>query len=63
MPLVIGFFMSWSLAQIIVDAMELAPARMVTLAGLFLGLAFGFSGIAAAAPGNTADRYGIACVF
>ena len=47
LSLVIGFIMSSSLSQIVVYAMELAPARTGMLAGLFLGLAFGFSGIAA----------------
>ncbi len=63
LSLVIGFIMSSSLSQIIVYAMELAPARTGMLAGLFLGLAFGFSGIAAVGLGRIADATSIATVY
>ena len=63
LTLIIGFIMSSSLSQIVVYAMELAPARTGMLAGLFLGLAFGFSGIAAAALGYIADATSVEMVY
>ena len=60
---VIGFIMSSSLSQIVVYAMELAPERTGMLAGLFLGLAFGFSGLAAAALGRIADATSVEMVY
>ena len=63
LTIVIGFIMSSSLSQIVVYAMELAPARTGMLSGLFLGLAFGFSGIAAAALGRVADAWSVETVY
>jgi FSR family fosmidomycin resistance protein-like MFS transporter len=55
LTVIIGLIMSSSLSQIVVYAMELSPRRTGMLTGLFLGFAFGMSGIAAVALGRLAD--------
>ncbi len=63
LSVIIGFIMSSSMSQIVVFAMELAPARTGMLSGLFLGLAFGFSGVAAVGLGAVADVSSIETVY
>jgi len=63
LTVVIGFIMSSSLSQIVVYAMELSPKRTGLLSGLFLGFAFGMSGLAAVALGQLADAYGLDVVY
>jgi FSR family fosmidomycin resistance protein-like MFS transporter len=46
-----------------VDAQELVPGKVGTMAGLFFGLAFGLGGIGSAVLGALADRRGIQFVF
>ena len=63
LTVIIGFIMSSSLSQIVVYAMELSPKRTGMLTGLFLGFAFGMSGLAAVALGKIADHYGLTFVY
>ena len=63
LTIVIGFIMSSSLSQIVVYAMELSPKRTGMLTGLFLGFAFGMSGIAAVALGKLADATSLDLVY
>jgi MFS transporter, FSR family, fosmidomycin resistance protein len=63
LTIVIGFIMSSSLSQIVVYALELAPARTGMLSGLFLGFAFGISGVAAVALGRLADATSLDFVY
>ena len=63
LTIIIGFIMSSSLSQIVVYAMELRPNRTGMIAGLFLGFAFGMSGIAAVALGKLADATSLSFVF
>ena len=44
-------------------AQELVPGKVGMIAGIFFGLMFGVSGIAAAAMGHIADISGIAYVY
>ena len=55
--------MSSSLSQIVVYAMELRPNRTGMLTGLFLGFAFGMSGLAAVALGRLADATSLDFVY
>jgi FSR family fosmidomycin resistance protein-like MFS transporter len=50
-------------SAIIVFAQELVPGKVGTIAGLFLGFAFGIGGIGAAVLGTVADVKGIDYVF
>jgi FSR family fosmidomycin resistance protein-like MFS transporter len=63
LTVIIGFIMSSSLSQIVVFALELAPARTGMLSGLFLGFAFGMSGVAAVALGRLADATSLDFVY
>jgi FSR family fosmidomycin resistance protein-like MFS transporter len=63
LTIIIGFIMSSSLSQIVVYAMELRPNRTGMLAGLFLGFAFGMSGLAAVALGKLADVTSLDLVY
>ncbi len=63
LTVVIGFIMSSSLSQIVVYAMELSPKRTGMLTGLFLGFAFGMSGVAAVALGVLADATSLGLVY
>ncbi len=63
LTVVIGFIMSSSLSQIVVYAMELRPKRTGMLTGLFLGFAFGMSGVAALALGALADATSLDFVY
>jgi FSR family fosmidomycin resistance protein-like MFS transporter len=59
----IGFITASSMSQIVVYALELVPGRTGMLSGLFLGFAFGMSGVAAAALGHLADVTSLDFVF
>ncbi len=63
LTVIIGFIMSSSLSQIVVYAMELSPKRTGMLTGLFLGFAFGMSGLAAVALGRLADATSLDLVY
>ena len=63
LTVVIGFITASSMSQIVVYAFELVPGRTGLLSGLFLGFAFGMSGVAAAALGHVADLTGLDFVF
>ena len=58
-----GFVLASAFSAIIVFAQQLVPGKVGMIAGLFYGLAFGISGVAAAAMGGLADRHGIEFVF
>lgn len=60
---IIGLVLSSAFSAIIVYAQELVPGKVGLIAGIFFGLMFGFSGIAAAALGSLADAKGIVFVF
>ncbi|WEX08210.1 MFS transporter [Chelativorans sp. AA-79] len=60
---VIGLVMASAFPAIVVFAQELVPGRVGMIAGIFFGLAFGMSGIAAAVLGLVADAKGIGFVF
>ncbi len=63
LTVIIGFIMSSSLSQIVVYAMELRPNRTGMLTGLFLGFAFGMSGVAAVALGKLIDLTSLQFVY
>jgi FSR family fosmidomycin resistance protein-like MFS transporter len=63
LTVIIGFIMSSSLSQIVVYAMELRPNRTGMLTGLFLGFAFGMSGVAALALGKLIDLTSLQYVY
>jgi FSR family fosmidomycin resistance protein-like MFS transporter len=58
-----GFIMASAFPTIVVYAQELMPGRVGMVAGLFFGLAFGFSGLAAAVLGIVADYTSIEYVY
>lgn len=60
---VIGLVISSAFAAIIVYAQELIPGRVGLIAGLFFGLMFGMSGIAAAILGYVADKTSLQLIF
>lgn len=59
----IGAILASAFPAIVVYAQELMPGRVGMVSGLFFGLAFGMSGIAAASLGQLADHIGIERVF
>jgi FSR family fosmidomycin resistance protein-like MFS transporter len=63
LTIVIGFVMASSFPAILVYAQELAPGRVGAIGGLFFGFAFGAGGLAAAALGLVADRFGLDFVY
>ncbi|MDE2018044.1 MAG: MFS transporter, partial [Hyphomicrobiales bacterium] len=63
LSLVIGFVLASAFSSIVVFAMELAPAHVGTIAGMFFGFAFGMGGIGAASLGWLADRTSIGFVY
>lgn len=63
LSVVIGVLMASAFPAIIVYAQQLLPNRIGLVAGYFFGLTFGVSGIAAAALGLLADRWGIEALF
>lgn len=60
---IIGFILASAFSAIVVYAQELVPGNVGMIAGVFFGLMFGFSGIAAAALGSVADLRGIEYVY
>src|SRR5690606_30744909 len=63
LSIMINLIMASAFASIIIYAMELAPNRIGLIGGLFYGLNFGLSGIAAALLGGLADTIGIETVY
>lgn len=59
----IGLNISSAFAAIVVYAQELIPGRVGLIAGLFFGLMFGMSGIAAAVLGYVADKTSLQLIF
>jgi len=63
LSIVIGLVLASAFSVIVVYAQELMPGRVGMIAGLFFGVAFGISGIGAAALGSLADRTDIFFVY
>jgi FSR family fosmidomycin resistance protein-like MFS transporter len=63
LSVVIGMVLASAFSVIVVYAQELMPGRVGMIAGLFFGVAFGISGIGAAALGSLADRTDIFFVY
>ena len=63
LSVIIGLVMSSAFSAIVVFAQELVPGKVGMVSGIFFGLMFGISGIAAAAMGHIADVAGIAYVY
>ena len=63
LSVIIGLVLSSAFPAIVVFAQELMPGRVGLVSGLFFGLIFGVSGIAAAFLGGIADRMGIDFVY
>jgi FSR family fosmidomycin resistance protein-like MFS transporter len=59
----IGFILASAFPAIVVYAQELMPGKTGTVAGLFLGFAFGMGGIGAAVLGALADATSIEFVY
>ena len=63
LTVIIGMVLASAFSVIVVYAQELMPGRVGMIAGLFFGVAFGISGIGAAALGALADRTDIYYVY
>ncbi|MFF7705981.1 MFS transporter [Pseudomonas sp. NPDC007930] len=63
LSVIIGFILASAFSAIVVYAQELVPGNVGMIAGVFFGLMFGFSGIAAASLGEVADVHGIEFVY
>src|SRR5436190_7494279 len=63
LTVIIGMVLASAFSVIVVYAQELMPGRVGMIAGLFFGVAFGISGIGAAALGQLADRTDIYYVY
>jgi len=63
LTVIIGLVLASAFSVIVVYAQELMPGRVGMIAGLFFGVAFGISGIGAAALGALADRTDIFFVY
>jgi FSR family fosmidomycin resistance protein-like MFS transporter len=63
LTVIIGIVLASAFSVIVVYAQELMPGRVGMIAGLFFGVAFGISGIGAAALGALADRTDIYYVY
>lgn len=63
LSVLIGFVMSSAFPAIVVYAQELVPTKVGLVAGIFFGLMFGISGIAAAFLGYLADSNGVEYVY
>lgn len=63
LTILINIVMASAFASILIYAMELVPNRIGLIGGLFYGLNFGLSGIAAAILGVLADGIGIQAVY
>ena len=59
----IGIIISSAFSAIVVYAQELIPGRIGLIAGLFFGLMFGMSGVAAAVLGHIADLTSLQIIF
>lgn len=59
----INLIVASAFASILIYAMDLLPNRIGLIGGLFYGLNFGLSGIAAAFLGVMADSYGVEAVY
>lgn len=63
LSIIIGLVLSSAFAAIVVYAQELVPGRTGMISGLFFGLMFGMSGIAAALLGIAADKTSLYSVY
>lgn len=63
LSILIGLIISSAFSAIVVYAQELIPGRVGMIAGLFFGLMFGMSGIAAAVLGYVADLTSLQVIF
>jgi len=63
LAVLIGLVLASAFAAILVMAQELLPGRTGLVAGLFFGLTFGVSGVAAAGLGQLADQVGMVTMF
>jgi len=63
LTVLIGLIMSSAFSAIIVFAQELMPAKIGMISGVFYGMMFGISGIAAALLGMLADASSISAIF
>jgi len=63
LSIMISLIMASAFASILIYAMELAPARVGLIGGLFYGLNFGLAGIGAGLLGALADTIGIYNVY
>ena len=61
--MVIGLILSSAFSAIVVLAQELVPTKIGMISGVFFGLMFGISGIAAAGLGALADATSIENMF
>jgi FSR family fosmidomycin resistance protein-like MFS transporter len=61
--MVIGMIMASSMAVIVVFAQDLIPGKVGMVSGLFLGFAFGMSGLGAALLGQLADHTSLEFVY
>ena len=60
---IIGLIIASTFSVILVYAQDLLPGRTGLVSGIFLGLAFGLSGLGAAVLGYVADLTSITYVF
>ncbi|MFP7569475.1 MFS transporter [Marivita sp. S2033] len=63
LTVMINLIMASAFASILIYAIDLLPNRIGLIGGLFYGLNFGLSGVAAAFLGILADSYGVETVF
>lgn len=63
LSVLVGFMMASAFSAILVYAMELLPARVGLVAGMFFGFSFGLGGLGAAALGQLADWTSVATVY
>lgn len=63
LSVIIGLVLSSAFSAIIVFAQELMPGKIGMISGIFYGMMFGFSGIAAAVLGAVADVTSITYIF
>lgn len=63
LTIVIGMIMASSLPVIVVFAQDLIPGKIGMVSGLFLGFAFGMSGLGAALLGQLADHTSLEFVY
>jgi FSR family fosmidomycin resistance protein-like MFS transporter len=63
LTVIINLIMASAFASIMIYAMELVPARIGLIGGLFYGLNFALGGIAAALLGGLSDSIGIESVY